>query len=62
MPYIGFMVSSKTKVLTVRLPNDMADKIIDIAKRCKTPPSQLMVHMLDEFLRRHGHYKEEKPK
>ena len=54
------MVSNRSKVLSVRLPNDIADKIVDIAKRCKMPPSQLMTHMLAEWLDKHGHFKEEK--
>ena len=56
------MVSNRSKVLSVRLPNDIADKIVEIAKKCRTSPSQLMTHMLHDWLDKHGHFKEEKRK
>ena len=56
------MVSSKTKVLTVRLPNEHAEVIIRTAKIHETTPSQLMARVLADWLREHVNYKEEKRK
>jgi hypothetical protein len=45
-----FMVSSKTKVLTVRMPNEMATCIRLLAERNGVTTSEMMVQILDKGL------------
>lgn len=53
MPYLGFMVSSKTTVLTVRLPNELAAAIRKVAEQYNQTPSQMMAQMLREGVDRY---------
>ena len=49
------MVSTTTKVLTVRIPNEMAEQIKRIAAQMNKPQSQVMVMMLAEWLTSYGY-------
>ena len=42
------MVSSKTTILTVRLPNELAKSIRKVAEQYNQTPSQMMAQMLRE--------------
>lgn len=44
------MVSTRTKVLTVRVPNELAEAIRRFAERQNRPQSQVIVMMLTEWM------------
>lgn len=56
------MVSTKTRVLSVRLPNDTADRIAVIARDMGWPQSRLIAQMLAEWLDSHDRINQEKGK
>lgn len=47
------MVSNKTTVLTVRLPNELAAAIRKVADQYNQTPSQMMAQMLREGVERY---------
>lgn len=56
------MVSTRTKVLTVRVPNELAEAIRRYAERLNRPQSQVVVMMLTEWMASFGNATEEDEK
>ena len=56
------MVSSKTRLLTARLPNNLDERIREIALERGLTTSQLVVDILAEWVSENSHFKEEKRK
>lgn len=56
------MVSTRTKVLTVRVPNELAEAIRRYAERQNRPQSQVVVMMLTEWMASFDYTTEENEK